>query len=128
VARTDFLRNPGGLTTLRWIIPPSSPLVPMEKTLASIVNDRVGLWDVESGKHTATLERGFRSVTLTTDGKLVVLLENDARSLLAFQDGQVHDIVNAVEAFRIVVAPAIVNHAVPAISPAFRCSWAASAS
>ncbi len=50
---------------------------PDGKTLASIVDERVGLWDVASGEHTATLDRGFRRITLTTDGKFVVLLEND---------------------------------------------------
>ena len=49
------------------------------KTLASVVDVRVGFWDVESGKHIATLGPGFRAATFTSGGKFVVLLESDKR-------------------------------------------------
>jgi WD40 repeat protein len=47
------------------------------KTLAAIVDERVGLWDVASGKHTATLTEGLGSVTYSTNGKLLVLRERE---------------------------------------------------
>lgn len=52
---------------------------PDGKTLAAVVNDRVGLWDVASGKHTATMELGFGSMTITADGRLVALREGGKR-------------------------------------------------
>jgi hypothetical protein len=52
---------------------------PDGKTLAALVDEGVGLWDVESGKHTATLSQGLGSVTFTADGKLVALRDNDER-------------------------------------------------
>jgi WD40 repeat protein len=49
---------------------------PDGKTLAALVDEGVGLWDVESGKHTSTLSQGLGSVTFTPDGTLVALRDN----------------------------------------------------
>ncbi len=48
---------------------------PDGKTLAAVVNDRVGLWDVASGKHTAAMDLWLRSMTITTDWRFVALRE-----------------------------------------------------
>ena len=74
-----FLEKPWWLGDTSVDYPTFVGFSPDGKTLTAIVDERVGLWDVESGKHTATLNRGFRAVTFTNDGKLVALLENDDR-------------------------------------------------
>ncbi len=50
---------------------------PDGRTFAALVDEGVGIWDVESGKHRATLDWGFHFLTFTSDGKFVALLDND---------------------------------------------------
>ena len=73
-----FLEEPWWLGDTSVDYPTYVAFSPDGKTLAAIVDERVGLWDVETGKHTATLG-GLRIVTLTADGKFVALDENGKR-------------------------------------------------
>ncbi len=46
--------------------------------LAANVDERVGLWDVQSGKLKATLDHGLHVMALTSDGDLSFLVESDS--------------------------------------------------
>lgn len=82
-----FLEKPWWLGDTSVDYPTFVGFSPDGKTLASIVDRRVGVWDVESGKHLATLEWCFHAATFTADGKLVALLQANDQSALGVEQG-----------------------------------------
>jgi WD40 repeat protein len=75
-----FLEKPS------WIDDPSMDYAPYcvafspdGKTLAAMFDERIGLWDSASGKHTAALDSGFPFMTFTSDAKLVAFRDAEEK-------------------------------------------------